>query len=118
METPSHNHVVEIINHGSFQKFPSLYFVDMEYCDLNLEEYIRGSRTSIRGLQDYAVSALGSHFSFFICAILQQILSGVVFLHDHGRVHSDLNPRNSMKNILMSLTCSIVLVPNAVVENL
>jgi serine/threonine protein kinase len=117
METPSYNHIVEILNHGSAQKFSSLYFVDMEYCDVNLEEYIHGSKTSVHGLQDYAVCARGSHFSFFVCAIWQQILSGVVFLHDHGKIHHDLNPRNGTKQILAFLICSIVLVTNTMVEN-
>lgn len=94
LRQPSHNHIVMILAHGSLGECSGSYFIDMEYCDLNLDEYLHGKRTSL-GLQDYETSIKEGHVSFFICAILQQIMSGLVFIHTHDKVHRDLKPRNS-----------------------
>lgn len=91
----SHQHIIEILGHGSLGAHTSSYFIDMEYCDGSLHEFINGKRTSVHGLLDYEKWLENGHLSFFICAILQQILSGLIFIHDHGKVHRDLKPQNS-----------------------
>ena len=99
LEQHSHEHIVAILGHGALGK-NNAYFVDMEYCDLTLNEYIRGTRTSIHGLQDYAISIQSAQGSFFICSILQQILSGLVFIHSNGKVHRNLTSQSSTKTLL------------------
>src|SRR5271169_6813535 len=88
----AHNHIIEILDHGSLGEHTASYFIDMEYCDINLDEYIRGVRTSIRGLMDYAKAIEQEQQSFIVCSILQQLISGLVFLHNQGKVHRDLKP--------------------------
>ena len=94
LKPKAHNHIVEILGHGSLGQHTSSYFIDMEYCDMNLDEYLRGT-ASVSAFPDYKTSIKEGSLSFFICAIVQEILSGLVFIHGHGKVHRDLKPQNS-----------------------
>lgn len=100
----AHENIVEILLHGSLGQHTASYFIDMEYCDINLDEYIYGKKTSILHLQDYAASIEDKSISFSICALIQQILSGLVFIHRLNKVHRDLKPQNS---ILLSLSTDV-----------
>lgn len=95
LRSGSNEHIVEIIGHGSLGVHTASYFIDMEYCGINLEEWIRGENTSVIGLSEYKTLARERQLPFIVCAILQQILSGLIFIHNHGKVHRDLKPRNS-----------------------
>lgn len=99
----AHDHIVEILGHGSLGPHTSSYFIDMEYCDMSLDEYLRGT-VSVSAFPNYETSIKEGSLSFFICAILQEVLSGLVFIHNHGKVHRDLKPQNS--NALSSIVDS------------
>jgi len=92
-----HQNIVQILGHGSFGELSGLYFIDMEYCDCNLHEYIQGTpeALSIPVLYKYSKAMEEGHLSFVICAIIQQILSGLDFIHRLDKVHRDLKPKNS-----------------------
>jgi hypothetical protein len=52
-------HIVEILGHGSLGEHTESYFIDMEYCECNLDEYIRGmprSEIPIPALMTYATA--------------------------------------------------------------
>lgn len=72
----------------------AFYFIDMELCDLNLEEYIRSPATEIQGLLAWGKAIVQGDAAFLIWTILQQIVSGLVFVHSCGEVHRDLSPQN------------------------
>lgn len=90
-----HNHVVELLGHGSIGEFTASYYIDMEHCDLNLEEYINNNVT-VPSLVSYETYREAKELEFFFCAFIQEILSGLMFIHGHGKVHRDLKPRNSI----------------------
>ena len=67
----------------------------MELCDINLDEYIHGHATIVRGLLKWDQALLDGQGPFLTCAIIQQILRGLVFIHGQDEVHRDLTPQNS-----------------------
>jgi len=71
----------------------SIYFIDMELCDINLSQYINGSHgvTGIHGLPPWKKEEPDI---FLITAIMQQLISALAFIHKEDKVHRDLDPRN------------------------
>lgn len=91
----SHPNIVSVLKHGRFSPYSVTYFIDMELCDLNLEEYLQGTKLDIRGLIDWQTAAQEGQRSYLILAIMQQLLGALKFIHDHDEVHRDLAPQNS-----------------------
>lgn len=71
----------------------------MELCEINLEEYIQGRVTGIRGLVDWQTVFKEGQAEFLILAIFQQLLSGLAFIHGYNEVHRDMAPQNGMSSI-------------------
>jgi serine/threonine protein kinase len=92
----SHVNIIHVFEHGYLNS--ASYFIDMELCELNLEEYIRGRKTGVYGLLDWAKAIKRGHAIFLIVAIMQQLLSGLIFIHNHREVHRDLDPKNGKTN--------------------
>ena len=74
-------HVLEVYNYGPLIGTP-FYFIDMELCDMNLEEYIYQDNSSTMPATD-------------IWRIMKDITDGVAFVHGNNEVHRDLKPTNS-----------------------
>ena len=89
-----HENLIAIYDHGELRPQQGYYFIDMEFCDIDLEKYIKGYKKHICGLLDWDIAVKGGHAPFLICAIMQQLLSGLKFIHDHDQVHRDLTPMN------------------------
>ena len=94
-EPGSHKNIVSVLRHGRFP--PLLYFIDMEVCELNLENYIHRKWPA-------EIVAKVPHFTNDVPArtrmsqvweILEDITSGVAFIHLNKEIHRDLKPRNS-----------------------
>lgn len=68
----------------------------MELCDINLEEYLQGKQIGIRGLIDWDTARKERQHQFLIIAIMQQLLSGLAFIHGHDEVHRDMAPQNGI----------------------
>lgn len=89
----THGNIIEVFTHG---KFPdsSYSFIDMELCDVNLDEFIKGSRSF------GCVHALTPEFrAMEIWNIMKQIANGLVFIHENNEIHRDLKPTNGLTNI-------------------
>ena len=96
----SHDHIVQVFRHNRLSPQSPLYFIDMELCEINLEEYIQGQKSGVRGLLEWEVVLEEGQHEFLIIAIMQQILSGVAFIHEQNEVHRDLTPQNGILPIL------------------
>jgi serine/threonine protein kinase len=66
----------------------------MEYCELNLDEYIKGGKLGVHGLSDWAQVQTRGQRDFIVVAITQQILSGLASIHSLGVEHGCLTPRS------------------------
>lgn len=113
----SHQNLISVLEHGRIGN-SAFYFIDMELCDINLEEYIQGTKTGIRGLLDWDKALEEGQRHFLIVAIMQQLLGGLAFIHSHDEVHRDLVPQNSIIRFKsLKLIHSIVFSRKQTVEN-
>lgn len=120
-----HPNIISILRDG-WEEVPFLYyFLDMELCDLNLKEYIRGDQ---RETQD--IAAYFQHSPTYVskdCSaleklrniwtIMRHIVQGLLFLHQNKQVRRDLKPSNSNLHALQLLICSSLLSRDALLEN-
>ena len=92
-----HRNLVAVQAHGLIHGMPFTY-IDMELCDGNLEDYIRGSQSRkfgmavnprLLGLTMSELNGIGN-----IWDIVEQMADGLQFIHSCGEVHRDLKPRN------------------------
>ena len=100
------NTVVMVYEHGWLPGVdPSYYYVDMEYCSETLEERIHGNKNYAMLADIHSAiespstaSAIPGTAPVFtteqILDILENICSGLQYLHQEGLVHRDLKPRN------------------------
>lgn len=93
-EGQKQDNIVQILRHGSFGPHTGVYFIDLQYCDINLDEYIRGSRPPCLALYSYAEAKGNDDLPLIVCGIMQQVLNGLIFIHEKGQVHRDLKPMN------------------------
>jgi len=86
--------VLAALQHGWLED--NRYYIDMELCVINLEQFIRRRRT----LTMYPFwsfppeTARGPDICFNLWGITRQIASGLAFIHNEGEIHRDLKPQN------------------------
>jgi serine/threonine protein kinase len=85
-----HPNILGVFKQGVFldSVFPG-YFFDMELCDINLERYMlqhcQGSETPMAIIE--------------IWDVMMQVATGTAFIHQQGKVHRDLKPRNGINSL-------------------
>ena len=95
-----HQFIVRLSQHGPLQ---SSYFIDMEYCSLNLHEYIHNKEK--RNCMDQRLSRYfqsetsEEHRLWMVLSIALEVTNGLAFMHDKQQVHRDLKPANSITPI-------------------
>jgi serine/threonine protein kinase len=97
----SHDHIVVVHDLGCMGPNSVVYYVDMELCAMNLEQYIQGS-LQIPDLLDWRLPVDADGVQDII-SLFEQIMSGVAFIHAEDEVHRDLNPQDGIFFTLRSL---------------
>lgn len=92
----AHRNIVQILRHGDFEYGSSTYYIDMEYCDINLRTFINGNWTpELRNQMPYFTIELPPRLKIAqLWSIMEDIACGVAFLHGLGEVHRDIKPEN------------------------
>lgn len=87
--------LVIVLRHG-WLPGASVYYIDMELCDANLEYYIQGTFTMYECSENPRF--FGAKFKergvWHTWDIMEQICLGIEFIHGCKQVHRDLKPRN------------------------
>lgn len=85
-------YIVEVTHHGWLPYNASYYYIDMEYCQETLEQYIRLEKIPLL-VGDMVVNweNIGNTLE-----VALDIAKGLAFIHQNGAVHRDLKPRNGM----------------------
>jgi serine/threonine protein kinase len=81
----------------AYFQFSDYYFIDMELCDMSLQEYLYPDSlqaTTVLGLPPFMKDLPDSSIEGHIWGIMTQISSGLKFIHSHSLVHRDLKPSN------------------------
>lgn len=102
----SHKNIVAVIAHETVDRWCR---VDTEFCETTLESYINGTGSGF-GLMPWADARRQGKEIFLIVAMLQQLLSGLVFIHSHDHTHGSLSPdkSNTVHNITDQNSCVLL----------
>jgi len=90
----SHPNLVEIFQHG-WLPVSTFYFIDMELCEYDLDEYLRRGKWSLRSVlgNSNIADVLNEVIQFL--QIAADITNGLLYIHDCDEVHRDVKPTNS-----------------------
>jgi len=98
----AHANIVSVFRRGKFSA-SDYYYLDMELCDLDLGKYLK---------RDQWTEPMLEKFPFFSgelspdmrmsqeWEIMDNITSGVVFIHTNQAIHRDLKPRNGNRQLI------------------
>jgi serine/threonine protein kinase len=102
---PTHKNIVGMLKHGRFSAAFGRYFLDMELCDLNLEDHLGqlGPTEKILPHLDHLPSWMRMQA---VWRIIEDISGGVIYIHSNGEIHRDLKPQNSTYSFPMKLIFS------------
>jgi len=112
----AHVNIVQVLDHGQLSKTP-YYFIDTEFCDLNLHDYIhREPSPELSKSIPYFIRGAGSPSSLQIWVVMSQIAAGVEYIHQKGHVHRDIKPENGLALYSMTDLISSILAQRCLVE--
>ena len=87
--------IVLILRHGWLPENDLFYFVDMELCSYNLEQYIQTGNTDLMHCIAPGEEALNFRKRLTNTLLIAlQIVKGLVAIHASNKVHKDLKPSN------------------------
>ena len=87
-----HPNIVQVLSYGRLKADGVFYFIDMELCEISLENYIQGE--TIDDLINWKTVHIRNEVHQHAYKIMQQILNGIIYIHCLNEVHRDLSPTN------------------------
>jgi len=90
-----HPNIIQVLGWGNFKFLDRKYaFIDMELCDVNLEQYIREQHN-----RSDLITVMVHDFEpglkeLQVWDIMKQIATALAYIHKNKQVHRDLKPRN------------------------
>lgn len=85
------NTIVKVFANGWLPHHPTIYYIDMEYCEDTLERYIDRIPQKLFDTQG-TTSTLSCDQILQVISISHQIARGLKYIHENGSVHRDLDP--------------------------
>jgi eukaryotic-like serine/threonine-protein kinase len=87
----SHDNVVAVYRYG---QLGDSYYIDMELCEFNLEQYIYEFDTADRMLPALDMTNL--------LKIMRDVCRGLAFIHECKMIHRDIKPQNSISVLIFN----------------
>jgi serine/threonine protein kinase len=100
-----HPNIVQVLQHDWFES-NSDYYIDMELCDLTLQDYIHNRASFIGQHPDFSNHAptfvsdnCSAHLNLLnIWTIIHHVAKGLEFIHQEHYTHRDIKPLNGNCN--------------------
>jgi serine/threonine protein kinase len=108
MAPGTHKNIVSVLRCGECPESLTRYFqhfLDMEFCDFNLADWIKGDWEIEKGKWTADTQKALSYWTSIpgprgrteqIWLVMQDITNGVAFIHSEKEIHRDLKPINSI----------------------
>lgn len=103
--TVGNQNIVGILRHGWFDT-ASLCFIDMELCDLNLDDYINCRSTFVTQAPTllnepvFVAQDCAAHVQMLnTWTIINHIAQGIESIHENNYTHRDLKPANGIPEL-------------------
>jgi len=96
MTAKTHKNIVSVFEYGQLSSF--LYFIDMELCDLNLEQWIYRAwdDDTPKKFPHLTVELSARARIGHVWDIMEDITRAVAFIHKECEIHRDLKPSNGL----------------------
>jgi serine/threonine protein kinase len=98
----SHVHIVEVLDLGQLPN-STMYFIDMELCDMKLNNYIHTPTPPSESLPYFIKDGPAPLKALQVWNIMKQIASGIQYMHSLSLIHRDLKPANGVLPFLVVL---------------
>jgi len=93
-----HPNIVQVFDYGQLNRDSTIYFIDMELCDISLASYLLGQE--LKDVVSWKTVREQEEVTSHAYNILQQILNGLLYIHCLNEVHRDLSPHNGICAII------------------
>jgi len=96
MAQHTHKNIISVFNYGPLSPF--LYFIDMELCDLNLDQciYRTWDESTAKKLPWIKTELPPQTRMGQVWDIMEDITRAVDFIHSEHEIHRDLKPSNGL----------------------